>query len=314
MASFRFHRDEAVAAELRRIAAARTDRALHELAEKEPHEAIHQARRRCKQVRALLRLVRGEAEELYRRENVAYRDIARRIAPLRDTSGLIEAFDLMAAGMADVRRFSSLRQGLVEHRDAFAAGRLEAAIDTVVADLAAARARIDSWRVPADGFEALAAGLTTTYRRARDRMADPHDRPGDDAFHEWRKRVKDHRYQVRLLQDCWQGPMAARRTELHRLSDLLGVDHDLAGLRAQLIHHPDRYGGTEIVSSFTVLLDRHRAQLQRDASQLGRRCFAEPPKRFVRRIRGYWDVWQQEGASDEARGLAAVSRPPRARA
>ncbi|MFW6346768.1 MAG: hypothetical protein ACOC0M_10635, partial [Halomonas sp.] len=55
---------------------------------------IHQVRRRCKKVRALLRLVRSSNRPLYERENAAYRDAARRVADLRETTGLIEAFDL----------------------------------------------------------------------------------------------------------------------------------------------------------------------------------------------------------------------------
>ncbi|MFP4235455.1 MAG: CHAD domain-containing protein [Nitriliruptoraceae bacterium] len=302
MASYRFHRGEPIAAELRRIAADQTETALAELDEEAPHEAVHQVRKRCKKVRALLRLVRSSNGSLYERENAAYRDAARRISDLRDATGFIEAFELLAdhhPQVVDTDRFAPVRDGLVRQRDEVAGRDLDDALAGVTSDLEAARDRIGDWDVPDEGFDALAGGLARTYERARDRMADAYDERTTAAFHEWRKRVKYHRYHVRLLQDCWAGVMKARRDEIHDLSDLLGDDHDLAELRAQLHEDPDRFGGAVVLGEFTALLDRHRARLQLDARGLGERVFAESPDDLAGRIGRYWEVWTEEPGDDE---------------
>jgi CHAD domain-containing protein len=54
--------------------------------------------------------------------------------------------------------------------------------------------------------------------------------PTVENFHEWRKRVKYYRYQLKLLRDFWKPVMEALRREAVKLSDDLGDDHDLAVL------------------------------------------------------------------------------------
>ena len=70
--------------ELRRIARGRIDHALDELRGKTdstPEEAVHEARKDMKKLRALLRLARGElGEETFARENACFRDAARELA------------------------------------------------------------------------------------------------------------------------------------------------------------------------------------------------------------------------------------------
>lgn len=68
------------------------------------------------------------------------------------------------------------------------------------------------------------AGLERSYRRGRDGFRSLGDEPSAFALHEWRKRVKDLWYQLRLLPPVWpavlKGPGAAA-AELADLSDAL---------------------------------------------------------------------------------------------
>ena len=47
-------------------------------------EAIHEVRKSCKKIRAVLRLVRPQFEETYQFENAWFRDTAKGLAELRD--------------------------------------------------------------------------------------------------------------------------------------------------------------------------------------------------------------------------------------
>ena len=62
-----------------------------------------------------------------------------------------------------------------------------------------------------------------------------------------------------------------------RLSKLLGTDHDLAVLSAELAQDDD----------LQPTIAATRAELQRDAFALGERVYAESPKAFRKRLRRY---------------------------
>jgi CHAD domain-containing protein len=224
------------------------------------------------------------------------------VSDLRDLTGFVETFDLMAERhpeVVDTDRFTLLRDELLRQREEATAPHLDDAMAGVGSDLQAARERIGDWSVPDERFDALAGGLAKTYGRARDRMAEAYGERTTAAFHEWRKRVKYHRYHVRLLQDCWKPMMQARRDQMHELSDLLGDDHDLGELRAHLHEDPDRFGGAGLVGEFTALLDRRRARLQLDARGLGERLFVASADDYVGRVRRYWDIWSAERGDEE---------------
>ncbi len=286
--------------QLRRIARHQVERGLDDLGDPDRHAAVHAVRKRGKKVRALLRLVRAAAPELYGQENAAFRDATRRIAADRDAAVGLETYDALVARYSDgagtggsvLARTAPVRTALVERRDQVLGEDLERRIEAVRADLELGLERIETWELEAEGFDVVAGGLAKTYARARARMQDAYDQPSSPAFHEWRKRVKYHRYQVRLLQDLWPEVLKAQRSQLHDLSDLLGDDHDLAVLREDLLTEPERYGGEETVAQVCALLDRRRAELQAHARTLGERCFAESPKRFVARMGAYWQVAQ----------------------
>lgn len=104
----------------------------------------------------------------------------------------------------------------------------------------------------------------------------------------WRKSAKHLRYQVELLKDCWPPPLKAFCGELHRLTDLLGEDHDLAALRQGL-------AASEVprdaLKALRALIDRRQAELRARAERLGRRLYAERPAAFARRMKAYWKAW-----------------------
>jgi CHAD domain-containing protein len=309
MASYRILQPDHLTEEVRRIATDQVERGLEELDGEDPNEGIHQVRKRCKKLRALVRLVRAADEDLYQRENEAFRDTARRASHLRDDAAMVEAYDALAGGYeehVELTSFTPVRDALVARRED-AGTDVDEALTAIRSDLEAARGRIATWELPGDGFEVLAGGLERTYRRSRKRQRDAYAEGSTQAFHEWRKRVKYHRYQVRLLQDAWPAELKARRRELHTLGELLGDDHDLAVLRERLHAEPDEHGGTDLVAALTGLLDRRRATLQVRADHLGARLFAEKPGAFVGRVGAYWEAWAADRAVDARLGDPALS-------
>src|SRR3954453_7178467 len=112
--SYRFVKRETVPDGLRRIARERIENALAELrgeTDSSPEEAIHEARKDMKKLRAVLRLARDElGDDVYRRENACFRDAARKLSGVRDADVMLATFKGVDGS------FPQLRASLKEHR------------------------------------------------------------------------------------------------------------------------------------------------------------------------------------------------------
>jgi CHAD domain-containing protein len=275
-------------------------------------EAVHEARKCCKRVRGLVRLVRPAMEDAYQATNTATRDAARELSPIRDAHALLATFDdLVAAhadqvptgGIADVRRALQARAQDATH--AVAANRDR--IDAARRQLVRARDGLEGW--PLAGLDrdeqsgAVAAGVSKTADRARDAFAEVLDMPGpppDELLHEWRKRVKYSWYHVSLVEPAAPTLLGALADLLHDLSDVLGDDHDLAILSADLREDPDGFGGEHEVEAALVLVEGTRRDLQRRAVGVGARLHAEPPDALGARLVALLRAWWRHGPEPEA--------------
>ena len=296
--AYRFRRSESVQAGIQRMAREQVDSGLAELRDAglDRDEAIHQIRKRCKKIRALLRLVRPAIGELYQQENAFYRDLAGELSRVRDAQSVIETYEaLLQRAQGDVDHlFTAVAAGLAERRTRIARGELD--LDARLAELEpaleAARDRIAHWDVNAKGFDALQGGLCKTYGRGRRALPQAYAKNTTEAFHEWRKRVKYHCYHLRILTPCWKPVLKPQRAALSRLADLLGDEHDLGVLREILIAEPQAFGGEHTVGAFLELLDSRREELRAEARPRGERLLCESPKALAHRLQCYWTGWR----------------------
>jgi CHAD domain-containing protein len=290
---------ERLADEIRRVGREQLDAALEGLTSSpDPEGGVHEVRRRLKKVRTLLRLVRGPLGEAYATENKRLRDRGRALADVRDAQVARETFDRVFPEPRS-RGIRALRERLAQdQRRAAARGEpLERRLRTVRKQLLADRRRITRWPLRGvRGFDALGAGAARSYRRGRRALKRAEDGGGPEDFHEWRKRVKYHRDQVRLLEDTWRRPLKARRRSLGRLSDLLGEAHDLFMLRQWLARLGEEAELGEEMTRVLADLDRRRRALEGEALPVGRRLFIEKPKHLVRRVRVCWNARESEVA------------------
>lgn len=283
--------EEQVCDAVRRLAHRRlepTVDALGLVSEADLDEVVHDVRKRCKRVRALLRLVRDDlGDDVYRRENRTLRDVARTFSPLRDAAVLIRVHDdvLRAGGMpipgfrpALVQRHEHLRRKVLE------GDTLPAARET----LAAAVTRIQTWPIATVEWDVLGAGLKRVYSRGRKAMAAAYDEPSTERFHQWRKRAKYLRSQLGVLEELWPEVIGGSAKTAHALTDALGDAHDLAVLEGVLAAEgvdPDGEAGRLV-----EFMQAQRELLRARARPLGLRLYAEKPSRFIARLGRYWDA------------------------
>jgi CHAD domain-containing protein len=292
--AYRLEQGESVPEGIARIARGRIDHAIDALGGSggDPEEAVHDARKDMKKLRALLRLVRGEiGEEAFRRESACFRDAARELAGVRDADVMLATLTALeerypAELPADAT--GGLRQAVEAHRLRTAAGTRPQAAKAAIAILSEARGRVADWPLERDGFEPLADGLRRVYRRGRRDWGAAASDPSAEKLHEWRKRVKDLWYHCSILQETWKPVMGALADEAHELSDRLGDDHDLTVLLAYAREHSTALDGTERLHAFEAVVRGRREELQADAFAYGERLYADKPKVFVGRIERWW--------------------------
>jgi CHAD domain-containing protein len=308
---YRLKASESVPAGIKRIVVEELDSATEQLSRnghKNRDEAIHEARKSVKKIRGALRLVQPELGATYRKENRRLRDLGRKLSELRDSAAIIETFDNVIKKHEESLQkntLSSIRQALDKSKlETERTLNIDQVVRGAIATLGAAKKRVKNWPLKGDGFRAIAPGLRTTFRRGRKVMAAAQKDPRPENYHEWRKRVKDHWYHVRLLENVWTEVMQAHEASLKNLETWLGDDHNLVVLREKLESKPEDYGDQKDIDLFLALAGEYQKELREKAMSLGQRVYEEKPRQFTKNIAKLWDTWehQPDSMKDEQRG------------
>ena len=300
--SYRFQEQETIADGVRRMAVEQIDTSLDlatvgSKAGENLDVAIHDTRMCCKKLRGLLRLVRLELdEETFKRENVYYRDVSRRLSSVRDTAAVVETLDKLIERFAEQlaeSAFQTARKSLTRSGKNAQVDK-QKALAEVKETLTGARERVEKWPLQKNDFSALGAGLKRIYKQGCLGFTTALEQPSVEHFHEWRKQVKYLWYHVRLLEPTWPTLLKQFANELKTLSDYLNADHDLAMLRARVLEQPGNADDQTEIEALVALIDQRRKELQVQAQLLGKRVYAEKPEVFKNRFQGYWRAWHSE--------------------
>lgn len=269
--------DERVPDAIRRIMDEQIVRAREQLldATLPREERVHEARKRFKEIRALLRLVRKPLREQFAIENTWYRDAGRDLAAVRDADAMLEALEKLELPHLLHAR---LRRRLRARRTKTPS--LDALIENAAAQLVVAQARVALWPRMDDSFDTIAAGLQRTYGEGRTLFRNAQT---PEELHEWRKQVKTHWYHVLLLREVWPATMKLYAGAMHDLSRALGDHHDLHVLRGIFRNPPP-----ELLAA----IDARQRELEKDARAIGARVYAEKPSAWLARMRNYWNAWR----------------------
>lgn len=269
-------------------------------------EGIHEARKRFKEIRAVLRLVSDTETFPAGAMRQWFRDAGRELSGTRDAQALVECWDKLDAvdpKALQTRAGQALHRALIDntHDHLHDADALDSIVRRLCAALNQHMTHLPEIDVPETGFDLICSGFERTYRAGRRQLDAVQNAPTAEHFHDWRKRVKDHWYHTRLIAGAWPVYLEQRQSLLKTLSDLLGDDHDLMLLRSQMLAWSDRLGSDAQQQRLLGTIGRRQAQLRQEALSLGRRIYAERPRSFTRRITDYWRLWEEEDAPRERR-------------
>ncbi len=245
--------------------------------------AVHGVRKDLKRARAMLRLMRaGLGEREYHQRNAALRDAARHLSAARDSKVLLDTLSNLPLHGAAPDLRSRLRK---EHALARSSLRAEMSsvkrarkiLRTVRRELPEASEMRCDWRV-------LQNGLRRVYARARAALAQARLHPTAENLHELRKQTKYLWHQLQALTPARRRETPPLVAAAHRLSDVLGAEHDLATLRARTFEVPMRSATrARLLSQIDARSDRMLDQ----ATTLASHLYRDPPAEFAARaLRG----------------------------
>lgn len=261
-----------------------------------PHEAVHDARKRFKRLRALYRLIRKAAPDFSREENARFRDIARSLAFARDATALVETAEYLEAfALSDtqgeaLRSITAMLRARRDHAVEYEAA-LDEAISAAITGCEAGRERLKTLSLPdelRDSARLLRTSWARQRKRARRALADCHERADVEHFHELRKAGQTYWMHLGLMRRIWPSAMRAKRADTKRLVDILGHEHDLSVLAAVADREPDRFGnGERLALLLDAIIERQQA-LRAEGLELADEVFSESARTESRIVGLLW--------------------------
>lgn len=260
------------------------------------HEAVHDARKRFKRLRALYRLIARAAPDFSKEENARFRDIARSLAFAREATALVETVEYLetfAASTTQGKALRSIATVLRKRRDhaiEHEAG-LDEAIAAAIAGCEEARKRLKAVSLPdelKDVTRLVKTGWAKQRKRARKALADCHEQADVEHFHELRKAGQAYWMHLGLLRRLWPSAMRAKRADTKRLVDILGHEHDLSVLAAFADREPERFGNGERLALLLDAIIQRQQALRGDGLELANEVFSESARTESRIVGLLW--------------------------
>ena len=278
--AYRIDLAEPISTEVRRVAREQLQSAIDEIDDRsiDRDKVVHLARKHCKRMRGLLRMIRPGCSEIFRSEDRFFRDSARGLSAARDQKVAHEAYSSLAKRYAD--EFNNGHRAVGEQlakAAASAAGgdRRKRGLQKFRGRMLEALDRIEGW--PLDlSRKTIVQGVAETYAKGRQAVRRVERKPTDERFHEWRKHAKYLWYQVRLLQDAWKEVFVPVAGQLDAIGNEVGDHHDL-GLLAGMLAQESCARETD---KLLDLIERRQSELASDALSRGCPLYAAKPKLF----------------------------------
>ena len=281
---YHIEKGESLATAFGRIAAEEIDLAMAQSRRLHRGEAVHNARKALKRLRALLRSLRvAFPKKLFRAENRHIAATCRRISPLRDVHVQLRTLGKLKAAASPAG--DHIRRQLLRQQSSFIR-RIPALRKTVRALLEVSRQSLASWPLRKATAEDLASGLKRIYKQGREAFKTARKSPTPGHLHAWRKKTKSLGYGLEMIKNLGSGELS----KMIRCSDILtvalGDDQDLFMVLRAL----DKEHRSNPASDFDRLANRislKRAKRQKRAFKLGEKVYGEKSGGFEKRLDRY---------------------------
>ncbi len=291
--AFRVRPDESITHGLRRLAKKELASAREQLQRTSPpdDDAIHEARKSVKKVRAVVHLVNRDNGRRLRGSKKRLRAVSRALSQSRDADAMIVVLQKLLdrqPHLLSEHTLARVRHLLADHKHAVVQkATRERSWKEVVQELRALHAAVKQWSPAHNRFGALAPGLRVTHRRGRKAMAQALARHRAADFHEWRKELKALWYELRLIESA--GAVIHRDVAiLKRAETWLGDDHNVVLLCAYLSSDQSFENDSMEFRRLKRAGDRYQQELRRKAIASTKAIYGTPTGVYVRAVKRAW--------------------------
>jgi CHAD domain-containing protein len=260
-------------------------------ADKTVEESTHQVRKKLKLLRAFAKLIKAyHPKEFYNKTNIFLRDWARDFSSLRDAHVrrcLISIFE-------SDDHFLSFRNLLKEIQSAN-----NIVIEQLEAEFLDEKHRFEQL---ADHFEShhglenyfnqsetnpglLADGYLESFEASRKAFLSGIMSHHPEAFHEWRKRLKDFQYQTELLADGEENQAASFYPELVLLCETLGKINDDFMIMEWVLIQRHQVTNADLIPAFLEEMKQNTNTLQSMAEKKGKQFYTDASEELKNTIR-----------------------------
>jgi CHAD domain-containing protein len=274
--------------DIRRIINEQIDKALFYLNEginENFDESVHEIRKCIKRIRAALRLIRDAAgRRNYRRENYYFRDINRNLSEIRTIAVMTETLNKLGGegvngGYGNLTNHFSVLKEKIIYRLCVRENRLLSVREM----LNSGKVRLG--RITAgNSIDILFAGFVRVYRQCLKCMTAAREEPGAASLHEWRKKVKYMYYQMQILNPLLPDDFLVYESQLDKLSEYLGTDHDLAELECSLSGNKPAPGNIRKTMSAKRKIAESRKEMHKALFEIADQVFDEKLESAIKNI------------------------------
>jgi len=253
-----------------------------------PETGVHEARKSCKEMRALLRLIRpqiGKTE--YSRRQEHYKTISGKLSGSRDAivrvntwRGIIKENAALQEQRYDaIDRFLSEQQKLnpleAKGREFF----MELALEVEAQSTAP-----QEWDLP-KSLSKFMPNLKHLYQKARDAEKKANSSGDIEAFHQFRKRSKDLFYCLRALRPMFSKSLKSKVDGLEVMTELQGSANDQAVLLEYLTDHRHEIGlKAEQWDLAEACIVAKLQELQKQTHKLAKKLLSDSPASFIKSL------------------------------
>jgi hypothetical protein len=252
-------------------------------------EDIGMARRRVKKAGAVLLLMRPALGHKYAAANRRLAEVRHLLAPFTEAASVIETLDRLQG--YDRERLAAaaiarLRHAFVVHsRPLTTAEELHWACARAIRLLNEERERFDEMGTLPIGVHDAAAAIRRAHRAARRARREAITHPSPSGVHEWRRRIKQEWYLLRLIDREVGGGLATDTHHLEQLDGVLGTLHDVIVLQHYILTYSplsrrDTAGALRVARAYAGEVRRRLSRLL-DAPD-------EPPRAIEARLLSLW--------------------------
>jgi len=250
-------------------------------------KSIHEARKSIKKIRALLKCIRFAIKlSDYRRENRFLRDIKNLISNIRQNTVLIETLEYCnkqnkkeipenTVNRLNKKLISNKNKAVNEYQKT---NKLEQTIELYQI----AQIRLNNIDFIKTDSKSMIEGIGKIYKKGRQLVNICNKKKDSVMLHELRKAIKYLWYQLSIFKNFWPELINIYTKNFEKISDLLGVEHDLYELHLYLLRNGTIKEKKEILPFVIKESDNIKSKFYKEARLL----FAEKSKFFNKKFEG----------------------------